>query len=91
MGIPALAAYLVAVLSILTMAARAARRILEPTQRFAIAGLVGGVSVMLVTNLFVTAEPSSSAVFWILLGSLAGIAPTPGLPSSGESRAAPAR
>jgi O-antigen ligase len=89
MGIPALAAFLVAVASVLTMAARAARRTLDPTQRFAIASLVGGVSVMLVTNFFITAEPSTSAVFWILLGSLAGMTSTSGLP--GETRAAPAR
>jgi O-antigen ligase len=74
MGIPALIAFLVAVGSVLWAAARAARRPLAAADRFAIAGLTGAVALFLVTNVFMTGEPSTSGIFWMALGSLAGIA-----------------
>jgi hypothetical protein len=39
-----------------------------------LAGLLGAVAVHLVTDAFMTAEPSASAIFWILLGATAGYA-----------------
>ena len=53
---------------------RAARRDVSLAARLTLAGLMGAVAVHLVTDSFMTAEPSASAIFWILLGAIAGFA-----------------
>ena len=42
--------------------------------RLTLAGLMGAVAVHLVTDSFMTAEPSAAAIFWIMLGAIAGFA-----------------
>jgi putative inorganic carbon (HCO3(-)) transporter len=84
-GIPALIAYLVIIGAALAAGIRAARRPLPAAARLALAGLMGAVAVHLVTDAFMTAEPSSSAIFWVLLGSIAGLAPRLSPPAESES------
>ena len=44
------------------------------TGRLALAGLMGALTVHVVTIVFMTAEPTTFALFWSLLGALAGLA-----------------
>jgi O-antigen ligase len=71
-GLPTLVAYVVLVGSCLALGARAARSALPVPSRLAVAALMGAVAVHLVANMFVTAEPATFSVFWIILGTLAG-------------------
>jgi O-antigen ligase len=71
-GIPALVAFVVLVGGCLAVGIRAAYRAPLPT-RIALAGLLGAVTVHLTTILFMTAEPGTFALMWILLGALAGL------------------
>jgi O-antigen ligase len=73
-GIPALVAYLIIIGSSLVLGVRAARSKIPMPTRLALAALVGAVVVNLVTESFMTAEPASTAIFWVVLGSLAGLA-----------------
>ena len=86
-GVPALVAYLVIIGSIAARGLRVARQQLPRAARFALAGLMGGAAVHLVTDAFMTAEPSSSAIFWVLLGSTAGLAGTVSSPESAVTTA----
>ena len=72
-GIPALIAYLAVIVLALAVGLRAARRDLPLAARLALAGLIGAIAVHLVTDAFMTAEPAGSAIFWILLGAVAGV------------------
>jgi O-antigen ligase len=72
-GFPALAAYVVLVASCLMLGLRAARRAAMPA-RLILAGLIGAATVHHTTIAFMTAEPATFAVSWILLGSIAGFA-----------------
>jgi O-antigen ligase len=72
-GIPALIAYLAVIVLTLAVGLRAARRDLPLAARLALAGLIGAIAVHLVTDAFMTAEPAGSAIFWILLGAVAGV------------------
>jgi putative inorganic carbon (HCO3(-)) transporter len=71
-GFPALLAFVAIVVSCLFLGLRAARGAALP-RRLALAGLLGAVSVHLVTIIFMTAEPATFALLWIMLGALAGI------------------
>jgi O-antigen ligase len=73
-GVFALAAYLTVIVATFYSAIRASRRSLSVPERLAIAALAAGATVHLVTDSFMTGEPGSSATFWIVLGSLAGLA-----------------
>jgi putative inorganic carbon (HCO3(-)) transporter len=72
-GIPALIAYLAIIAACGASLLRAARRPLPRSTRLAMAGLAGAIVVHLVTDMFMTGEPSSTAIFWILLGAAAGL------------------
>jgi len=72
-GIPALIAYLAVIVLTFAVGLRAARRDLPLAARLALAGLIGAIAVHLVTDAFMTAEPAGSAIFWILLGAVAGV------------------
>lgn len=74
-GIPALLTYLAVIGLALSAGVRAARRDISLAARMTLAGLMGAVAVHLVTDSFMTAEPSTSAIFWIILGAIAGFAP----------------
>jgi O-antigen ligase len=71
-GLPALGAYLVLVGSCLALGIKAARTAQPLASTFAVAALVGAVTVHLAANMFVTAEPATFSIFWIILGALAG-------------------
>jgi putative inorganic carbon (HCO3(-)) transporter len=73
-GIPALVALLVLVASCFWLGTRAAWGEVASTSRFALGGLLGGATVILLTNGFMTGEPATSAVWFVLLGALAGVA-----------------
>jgi O-antigen ligase len=73
-GIPSLIAYLVVIAASLLAVFRAARREIPTTTRLALAGLAGAAVIHLVTDGFMTGEPSSAAVFWIFLGGAVGLA-----------------
>jgi O-antigen ligase len=88
-GFPALVAYVVLVGSCLVLGVRAARRAAMPA-RLALAGLLGALAVHLITIVFMTAEPATFTLFWILLGALAGLARRP-LAAGPDKEKAPAR
>ena len=71
-GLPALAAFVVLVGSCCVLAVRPLRHS-TMAARLALAGLLGALTVHLVTVVFMTAEPATFALFWILLGALAGL------------------
>jgi putative inorganic carbon (HCO3(-)) transporter len=71
-GFPALVAFVGILLSCLVLGLRAARGA-SVTGRLLIAGLLGAVTVHLVTIVFMTAEPATFALLWIMLGALAGL------------------
>jgi O-antigen ligase len=71
-GFPTLLAFVVLVGSCLGLGLRAARRAAMPA-RFALGALLGAVTVHLVAMSFMTAEPATFALFWIMLGALAGL------------------
>lgn len=73
-GIPALLALLVLVVSCFWLGARAAWGELTATRRFVLAGLLGGATVILLTNGFMTGEPATSAIWFVILGAMAGVA-----------------
>jgi putative inorganic carbon (HCO3(-)) transporter len=73
-GFPALIAYLAVIGLVFAAGVRAARQDVSLAARLTLAGLLGAVAVHLVTDAFMTAEPSASAIFWILLGATAGYA-----------------
>ena len=73
LGIPALAAYLAVIVLAVGSGVRAARRDISLAARLTLAGLIGAIVVHLVTDSFMTAEPAGSAIFWILLGAVAGL------------------
>ena len=73
-GIPALIAYVAIIGLALAAGVRAARRDVSLAARLTLAGLMGAVAVHLVTDSFMTAEPSAAAIFWIMLGAIAGFA-----------------
>jgi putative inorganic carbon (HCO3(-)) transporter len=73
-GIPALLALLVLVASCYLLGARAAWGDTSRTSRFALSGLLGGATVILLTNGFMTGEPATSAIWFVILGALAGVA-----------------
>jgi O-antigen ligase len=73
-GLPSLAAYVTIILACLARAARAARGERPLETRLMLAALVGTTVVYLVTSSFMTAEVSSTAIFWVVLGSAAGLA-----------------
>jgi putative inorganic carbon (hco3(-)) transporter len=72
-GVPALVAYVALVVLTLAVGLRAARQDIPRAARLALAGLIGAIAVHLVTDAFMTAEPAGSAIFWILLGAVAGV------------------
>jgi O-antigen ligase len=72
-GVPALVAYVAVVVLTLAVGLRAARQDIPRAARLALAGLIGAIAVHLVTDVFMTAEPAGSAIFWILLGSTAAL------------------
>jgi putative inorganic carbon (HCO3(-)) transporter len=71
-GFPALAAFVVLIGSCFALGIRAVRQS-SVAVRLALAGLLGALTVHLVTIVFMTAEPATFALFWILLGALAGL------------------
>jgi len=71
-GFPALAAFVVLIGSCLALGVRAVRGSTAAV-RVALAGLFGALTVHLVTIFFMTAEPATFALFWILLGAMAGL------------------
>ena len=71
-GFPALAAFVVLVGSCFLLGVRAVRQS-TMAERLALAGLLGALTVHLVTIVFMTAEPATFALFWIMLGALAGL------------------
>jgi O-antigen ligase len=73
LGLPALAAYLAVIVFAVGLGVRAARRDIPLAARLALAGLIGAIAFHLVTDSFMTAEPAGSAIFWILLGAIAGL------------------
>jgi O-antigen ligase len=73
-GIPSLIAYLAVIVFAVGLGVRAARREIPLAARLTLAGLIGAIAVHLVTDAFMTAEPAGSAIFWILLGAVAGVA-----------------
>jgi len=88
-GFPALIAFVVLVGSCVVLGLRASRRAAMPA-RFAFAALLGAITVHLITIVFMTGEPATFALLWILLGALAGLAR--GMPGSvPDKEAAPAR
>jgi O-antigen ligase len=83
-GIPALVAYLAVIVMTVALGLRAARRDIPLAARLTLAGLIGAIAMHLVTDSFMTAEPAGSAIFWILLGAVAGVGE--GLLATGDSR-----
>ena len=73
-GVPSLLAYLLIIGGSLAATLKAARREIPRPVRLALAGFAGGAVIHLVTDGFMTGEPASAAVFWILLGAAAGLA-----------------
>jgi len=73
-GLPSLVMYLFIIGGTLVAVFRVARREVPIEVRLALAGLAGAAVVHLVTDAFMTGEPSSAAVFWVLLGAGAGLA-----------------
>jgi O-antigen ligase len=73
LGLPALVAYLAVIVFTVGLGVRAARRDIPLAARLTLAGLIGAVAVHLVTDSFMTAEPAGSAIFWIVLGAIAGL------------------
>ena len=71
-GVPALAAYLTVIGLALVAGLRRWRRA-APRDRILVAGLIAAVIGHLVTDLFMTAEVSTSWLFWVLLGTLATV------------------
>ena len=88
-GFPALAAFVVLVGSCLVLGLRAVRRATMPA-RLALAGVLGALTVHLITIVFMTAEPATFALMWILLGALAGFSRGL-LATSPDTHAFPAR
>lgn len=89
-GFPALAAFIILVASCLWLGIRAAVRTLVMPKRLALAGLMGALTVHLTTIVFMTAEPATFAIMWILLGTLVGFSRTL-LATPEEKVVAPAR
>jgi O-antigen ligase len=73
-GIPALTAYLLLVILGLARAVRAAQGRQPLATRLALAALIGASVAYLVTSSFMTAEPATTALFWVILGSAIGLA-----------------
>jgi O-antigen ligase len=73
-GVPALAAYVALIVVALAAGLRRWRRA-RPTERALVAGVIAAVVGHVVTDVFVTAEVSTSWTFWVLLGVLATIPP----------------
>jgi putative inorganic carbon (hco3(-)) transporter len=71
-GVPALAAYVTLIGLALAAGLRRWRRA-EPTERILVAGLIAAVIGHFVTDFFMTAEVSTSFLFWVLLGVLATV------------------
>jgi O-antigen ligase len=71
-GIPAAMAYLLLVFGVALTAWRRARRADLP-HRLLLAGLLAAAVGHVVTDLFMTAETSSSWTFWVLLGALCAL------------------
>jgi O-antigen ligase len=74
-GIPALAAYLALVLGVLIMGWRRVRAA-SPPLRILLAGLLAAAVGHIVTDLFMTAEVSTSWLFWVVLGVLSASPPS---------------
>jgi O-antigen ligase len=74
-GFPALVAFVVFVASCLWLGIRVVRGADLPV-RLAIGGLLGALTVHLITIVFMTAEPATFALLWILLGAVVGLSRT---------------
>jgi hypothetical protein len=55
-----------------------------------LAGLMGALTVHLITIVFMTAEPATFAILWVLLGTLAGLGRTL-MATAADKVVAPAR
>jgi O-antigen ligase len=78
-GLPALAAYLALIVCVLVAIFRAARATPDRRTRVMLLALLGAVVGHLITDMFMTAELTSSWLLWILMGSgiaMASRAPT---------------
>jgi O-antigen ligase len=71
-GIPALAAYLGIIAGFFVATVRAARS--EPRERVALVAVLAAVAGHLVTSAFMTADVTSTWLFWVLMGSALGLA-----------------
>jgi len=71
-GMPALAAYLVLVLGVFAIGLRRVRAA-SPPLRLLLAGLLAAALGHFVTDLFMTAEVSTSWIFWVILGALSAM------------------
>jgi O-antigen ligase len=72
-GLPALGAFLVVLAGTLWLGLRAALMEIQWGARLGLAGLMAAATIQLVTNAFVTGEPASFAIWFVVLGALAGL------------------
>ncbi len=73
-GIPALAAYVAVLAGFFYLAVRALKATRSKWRRIALVALLAAVAGHLVTDAFMTAEVTSSWLFWILMGAGLGLA-----------------
>lgn len=72
-GVPTLVAYLVTVAAAVVGLVRALRTAVDPRAWFIGAGFLAAIAGHLVTDGFVTAETTSSVLFWTVLGAGAAL------------------
>ena len=89
-GFPALAAYVAVIAGFFYMVGRALKTTRGEWRRVALVALLAAVAGHLVTDTFMTAEVTSSWLFWILLGAGLGIAGASHKGRDGPSSPAPA-
>ena len=73
-GFPALAAYVAVIAGFFYLVVRALKATRRKWRRIALVAVLAAVAGHLVTDTFMTAEVTSSWLFWILLGAGLGIA-----------------
>ncbi len=73
-GFPALGAYLVVIASVAVSVARAFRTVTSDGRRLALAAVLAAMVGHLVTDTFMTAEVTSTWLFWVLMGAGLGVA-----------------
>jgi O-antigen ligase len=75
-GLPALAALVALIGSAFWLGARAAWGPLDRENRLALAGLLGGSLVITLTNGFMTGDPATSAIWFVVLGATISLSST---------------